>query len=277
MWLPTSTVVVPIRIRASMTAPLLTSPRRSPSTPLMLWPIITVLWPHFFRRTTRRPGPMSNVSSKLVASPISNSSGTSARRQAGRINVVWYRGVIHAMAVEQTQDSARRLEHLLLTREIEEFLYAEAALLDERRFEEWLALLTDDMRYWMPMRRNVKFGEQERENPRERQDMNWFDEGKTTLQQRVQQIMTGVHWAEEPLSRVCHMVTNVQLVQATATEVTVQSRFLVYRNRLQDETDFFVGKREDVLRQVDGAWKIARRQILLDQNVLLAKNLTVFF
>jgi len=181
------------------------------------------------------------------------------------------------MAVEQTQDSARRLEHLLLTREIEEFLYAEAALLDERRFEEWLALLTDDMRYWMPMRRNVKFGEHERENTRERQDMNWFDEGKTTLQQRVQQIMTGVHWAEEPLSRVCHMVTNVQIVQATDTEVTVQSRFLVYRNRLQDETDFFVGKREDVLRKVAGTWKIARRQILLDQNVLLAKNLTVFF
>jgi 3-phenylpropionate/cinnamic acid dioxygenase small subunit len=40
------------------------------------------------------------------------------------------------MAIEQTPDSARRLEHLLLTREIEEFLYAEAALLDERRFEE---------------------------------------------------------------------------------------------------------------------------------------------
>ena len=51
------------------------------------------------------------------------------------------------MAIEQTQDSAHRLEHLLLTREIEEFLYAEAALLDERRFEEWLALLTDDIRY----------------------------------------------------------------------------------------------------------------------------------
>jgi len=181
------------------------------------------------------------------------------------------------MAVEQTPDRERRLEHLLLTREIEEFLYAEAELLDERRFEAWLELLTDDVRYWMPMRRNVKFGEQERENTRERQDMNWFDEGKTTLQQRVQQILTGVHWAEEPLSRVCHMVTNVHIVRATATEVTVKSRFLVYRNRLQDETDFFVGKREDVLQKVDGQWRIARRQIMLDQNVLLAKNLTIFF
>ena len=127
------------------------------------------------------------------------------------------------------------------------------------------------------MRRNVKFGEQERENTREQQDMNWFDEGKATLTQRVQQILTGVHWAEEPLSRVCHMISNVQLVHVTPTEVTVKSRFLVYRNRLQDETDFFVGKREDVLRRVEGGWKIARRKIILDQNVLLAKNLTVFF
>jgi 3-phenylpropionate/cinnamic acid dioxygenase small subunit len=107
--------------------------------------------------------------------------------------------------------------------------------------------------------------------------MNWFDEGKATLTQRVQQILTGVHWAEEPLSRVCHMISNVQLITVTSAGVTVKSRFLIYRNRLQDETDFFVGKREDVLRRVDNQWKIARRKILLDQNVLLAKNLTVFF
>ncbi len=171
----------------------------------------------------------------------------------------------------------RDIDSLLLAREIEAFLYAEAELLDERRFEAWLDLLTEDVRYWMPMRRNVKFGEQTRENTRERQDMNWFDEGKETLTQRVRQILTGVHWAEEPLSRVCHMVSNVQILQASAEEVTVSSRFLVYRNRLETETDFFVGKRQDVLRKVNGQWKIARRQIILDQNVLLATNLTVFF
>lgn len=93
----------------------------------------------------------------------------------------------------------------------------------------------------------------------------------------MKQILTGVHWAEEPLSRVCHMVSNVESLTASPTEVTVRSRFLVYRNRVETETDFFVGKREDVLRKVDGQWKIARRKILLDQNVLLAKNLTVFF
>ena len=87
---------------------------------------------------------------------------------------------------------------LLLKQDVEAFLYHEANLLDDRRYEEWLDLLTDDVRYWVPMRRNVKFGELEREFTREGQDINWFDEGKTTLTQRVRQILTGVHWAEEP-------------------------------------------------------------------------------
>ena len=180
------------------------------------------------------------------------------------------------MAVDQALGTVT-LEHLLLVREIEAFLYYEADLLDGRQFEAWLDLLTDDIRYWMPMRRNVKFDDLEYENTRERQDMNWFDEGKETLTQRVRQILTGVHWAEEPLSRVSHMVSNVRLLQATPEDVQVKCRFLIYRNRQQDETDFFIGKREDTLRKVDGEWKIARRKVILDQNVLLAKNLTVFF
>ena len=174
------------------------------------------------------------------------------------------------------------IAQLLLKNEIEEFLFQEAELLDERNFEEWLDLLTDDIRYWMPMRRNVKFGELDREFTRAGQDINWFDEGKETLERRVKQILTGVHWAEEPLSRICHFVTNVQLLDASPsasdpTEVSVKCRFLVYRNRVQTETDFLIGKREDTLRKVDGTWKIAKRKIILDQNVLLAKNLTFFF
>jgi 3-phenylpropionate/cinnamic acid dioxygenase small subunit len=171
---------------------------------------------------------------------------------------------------------------VLLKQEMEDFLYHEAELLDERRYEEWLALLAEDVRYWMPMRRNVKFGELEREYTREGLDINWFDEGKETLTQRVQQILTGVHWAEEPLSRICHMVSNVQLLHVRPSvlaplEVTVKCRFLIYRNRVDTETDFLVGKREDVVRRTNGQWKIRQRKIVLDQSVLLAKNLTFFF
>jgi 3-phenylpropionate/cinnamic acid dioxygenase small subunit len=179
-------------------------------------------------------------------------------------------------------DGREAVAYVLLKQEMEEFLYHEAELLDERRYEAWLELLADDVRYWMPMRRNVKFGELDREFTREGQDINWFDEGKDTLTRRVQQILTGVHWAEEPLSRICHMVSNVQLLHVSPSvsepaEVTAKCRFLIYRNRVETETDILVGKREDVLRRVSGRWKIAQRKIVLDQNVLLAKNLTFFF
>jgi 3-phenylpropionate/cinnamic acid dioxygenase small subunit len=170
-------------------------------------------------------------------------------------------------------------EHLLLTQEIAQFLYAEAELLDERRFDDWLALLAEDIRYWMPMRRNVKFGDEEREFTREREDVSWFDEGKDTLTRRVRQLQTGIHWAEEPQSRITHMVSNVQLLSTTpdAREVVAKSRFLIYRNRVETETDLLVGKREDTLRRDGEGWLIARRKIILDQNVLLTKNLTFFF
>ena len=59
--------------------------------------------------------------------------------------------------------------------------------------------------------------------------------------------------------------------------MSVRCRFLVYRNRVETETDFLIGKREDTLKKVSGDWKIAERKITLDQNVLLAKNLTFFF
>lgn len=169
------------------------------------------------------------------------------------------------------------LERLLVKQEIEDFFYREADLLDERRYEEWLDLFTEDTHYWMPLRRNVPRDEPEREFTRPGVDANWFDEGKDTLTRRVKQILTGIHWAEEPPSRICHIVSNVQIVRATLDEVEARSRFIVYRNRVQTETDFLVGKREDLLRRTDGGLKIARRKIVLDQNVLLAKNLTMFF
>jgi len=174
------------------------------------------------------------------------------------------------------------LERLLVKEEIEDLLYREAELLDERRYEEWLDLFTDDCHYFMPMRKNVPHDAPEREFTRAGTDVNWFDEGKDTLTRRVRQIRTGVHWAEEPPSRICHLVSNVQILATSPpgplpSQVEVKCRFLIYRNRVETETDLLVGKREDRLRRIDGGWKIARRKIILDQSVLLAKNLTFFF
>lgn len=181
-----------------------------------------------------------------------------------------------------TTDVTAPLDLMLLEREIERFYYAEADLLDERKFDQWLDLFTDDVRYWMPLAHNIQFKHGEGEYSREGIDNAWIDEDKRTLEQRVQQIATGIHWAEEPRSRMSHLVTNVRLLNVSPTcsaaeQIAAKSRFLVYRNRMESDVDILVGKRKDTLRRVEGSWKIARREIYLDQNVLLVKNLTTFF
>jgi hypothetical protein len=59
--------------------------------------------------------------------------------------------------------------------------------------------------------------------------------------------------------------------------VSVRSRFLVYRNHLEDEEAILIGKREDVLRPGESGFLLARRSVFLDQSVLLTKNLTFLF
>ena len=170
------------------------------------------------------------------------------------------------------------LERLILKDEIEQFLYQEAALIDERRYEEWIELFTDDVHYHMPIRRNIKFGQWDMENSDTNSEVSWMDEGKVTLEGRVRQLMTGVHWAEEPPSRVRHIVTNVRITDVQGDEVSVSDCFFVWHNRLQDEVNLFAGKRDHVLRRdAETGWKVADRLILLDQNVLLAKVITTFF
>ena len=173
-------------------------------------------------------------------------------------------------------DQSSAIEKILLQAEVERFFTMESELLDERRFDEWLDLLDEDVRYWMPIARNVHFQQPDREYTGH-DEANWFDEGKDILRKRVQQIQGGDHWAEEPRSRTTHIVANVRVERAEDSEVEVKSRFIVYACRLEHDVDFFVGKRVDVLRRDQDSWRIRRRTIHLDQSVLLSRNLTTFF
>jgi 3-phenylpropionate/cinnamic acid dioxygenase small subunit len=174
-------------------------------------------------------------------------------------------------------------------REIERFLYREARLLDERRFHEWLTLLADDIRYWMVGRSNRypraslaiamldpdRYGNRD---PEEADELALLDETKTTLAARVARLATGMAWAEDPPSRTRHLVTNIEVEPGERDgEFRVRANFLVYRSRAGTEQDFYVGGREDLLRRTPEGWQIAHRKLLLDQNVLLAKNISIFF
>ena len=174
-------------------------------------------------------------------------------------------------------------EYFKLRAQAEEFLYDEAELLDQRSFKEWLDTLAEDLIYFMPMMYNVKFGEHATgERTKFEKDMSWFNEDKWTLTKRVEQILTGVHWAEEPLSRLSRMVSNVQVTfnrtnDKGEQEIGVKSKFAIYQNRCEYEEYQFFGTRDDVLRKTANGWQLARREITLPQTVLLAKNLSIFF
>jgi 3-phenylpropionate/cinnamic acid dioxygenase small subunit len=174
-------------------------------------------------------------------------------------------------------------------RSVEQFLYREARLLDERRFHDWLELFADDVHYGMTARSNryprssKAIAVLDADRPAE-EDFAWtdelglFDEDLRTLTARVARLDTGMAWAEDPPSRTRHLITNIEIeAGAGDAELTVHSNFIVYRSRGETEQDFYVGARTDRLRLIDGAWRIAERRMILDQNVLTAKNLSIFF
>ena len=176
-----------------------------------------------------------------------------------------------------------------LIREIEQFLYREARMLDDRQFRDWLELFTDDVRYWMAGRTNrypkhskaIAILDPSRyveEDITGEEELAILDEDKTTLTSRVDRLDTGMAWAEDPPSRTRHMIANIEVEPGDSeNELNVYSNFIVYRSRAESEEDFYVGAREDLLRREGGALKIARRRLILDQNVLSAKNVSIFF
>src|ERR1700686_5065891 len=129
-----------------------------------------------------------------------------------------------------------------LRREIEQFLYFEATLLDERRYLDWYRLFADDLHYWMPNRMNRLMQEAHLENTTEK-EFGLLDENKKSLGWRVAQVASRKHWAEDPPSRARHLVTNIRIEPTSIDdEYTVRSNFLIYRNRLESEVDIWVGE-----------------------------------
>jgi 3-phenylpropionate/cinnamic acid dioxygenase small subunit len=163
--------------------------------------------------------------------------------------------------------------------EIERFLFAEAALLDRHEYRDWLSLFADDLVYRMPVTTN--YHEQAvGAPPAPSAQAYYFFEDLRTLTQRVKRLETGKGWAEMPPSRTRRMISNVMLMPTDISdEWDVACNFLLYRSRLERQVDLFVGGRVDRLRRhPDGTrWKIARRDLTLDQGTLLANNLSIFF
>ena len=131
-----------------------------------------------------------------------------------------------------------------------EFLYHEARLLDTQRYEEWLALFTDDATYWVPLEQNQK-------DPHETSSI--IHDDKTLLDLRVKQARHPRAHARLPLARTVHQVGNV-VVEESKDELRVRSTLTLveFRNETQRLYGALVEHR---LRRADGSFKIALQRV----------------
>ncbi len=160
---------------------------------------------------------------------------------------------------------------------VQQFLFDEAALLDERRFDEWLERCAPEIRYWMPAQTNRQ--------RRERHltvggpdDLPLFEETWGHLQQRVRRLATGQAWAEEPPSRTRRLVTNIRVSDLGEGVVRATSNLLLYRTRHDADVQIFVASRDDVLRpHAVYRRQIVARTIVLDATTVPGHNLSILF
>jgi p-cumate 2,3-dioxygenase beta subunit len=139
--------------------------------------------------------------------------------------------------------------------EIEDFLYAEAALLDEWRLDEWLALFTADCRYVVPTT--------DRPQGEPWSDMVFIDDDMQRLQGRITRLKSRHAHREFPWSRTRHMISNVRVLGVEDGEVLVTANYIVYRTR-NEHLHPLVGRYDYRLRPEGGSFKIAYRRATLD-------------
>ena len=143
-----------------------------------------------------------------------------------------------------------------LTRgDVEDFLYQEAALLDEWRLGEWHALFTEDGTYRVP---STDLPEAEPDNT-----LYLIDDDAARLRSRVEQLLGKSTWSENPHSRTRRLLANVRIRRTEGARAWVTANFAVYRMRT-NQTACYVGRYEYVLERRGDGLRIASRRAILD-------------
>jgi len=142
---------------------------------------------------------------------------------------------------------------------VEDFLYREAALLDEWRLDEWLKLFTVDARY-VVLTTDLPEGDPKK-------DLVFIDDDIVRLRARVERLKSRHGHREFPWSRTRRFITNVRIKQLEEDNIFVTSSFLVYRFRV-GEASPYVGWYEHRLKQAEGELKIYQKRTVLDMEAL---------
>ena len=177
---------------------------------------------------------------------------------------------------------------LALQYALEQFYYREARLLDNRRYQDWLALCTADISYSMPARTNPLV-----DNRRQgRQDMLSVerelegldssgcpirDENMIHLTLRVERAYKKNSWAENPPARTRRIIGNVELLARHDDRLQVLSNFHLFYSRPGSADFFYAGQRRDELVATGDSYLLARREIVMDMSDIRVPTLGLFF
>lgn len=155
-----------------------------------------------------------------------------------------------------------------------ETLYDEAAALDERRFDDWVAMLHEELVYTAPIRLTRTGPNRDRDVVR---TMMHFDDNYGSILMRTGRLSKSA-WAEDPPSRTRRFVTNVRMGEMERPDdYEVVSYLYVERSRGADpDNETVTAERRDVWRLADGAYKLLRREVICDQSVLSMSNFAIF-
>lgn len=155
--------------------------------------------------------------------------------------------------------------------------HREFHLLQSRRFADWLKeTVAEDIHYWMPVLELRYAGDKPYEPTP--QDAAIYSDTYAELKARVDQLATGLIWAEDPPTRIRYFMSNLEVFHADKkNEFHTRCNVMVVRHRRQDERYIHVFERRDVLRRdADGRFRVARRKFILDARVIDDKNLYFF-
>ena len=149
-----------------------------------------------------------------------------------------------------------RLAELLLVREVEAFLIAELAALDERRFDDWARLFTEDGSYWAPAR-------PDQDDPWEHVSL-FFDDREMMATRFARLAHPRVH-AQIPPSRTSHMIGNVTVAppDPEAAAYRAAARFVMLDYRPGHDQRVFGGRYDYRLVRADGSFRIAAKKATL--------------
>ena len=140
-----------------------------------------------------------------------------------------------------------------LQREVERFLYHEARLADEHRYQEWEQLWTDDGIYWVPA--NGEDCDPER-------DMSIIYDNRSRIRLRVKQLMTGKRHTQEPQSRLRRLISNVELLGEAEGKIEVAANTIIFETNQRGDT-VWGARNVYTLRRTDGGFRIALKKVVL--------------